>query len=433
MKPRATLIQPLAALLNHGLDYWHRVSNPIRSPEYQQWRQRFLRQRLRLVLWLAILGYATFIVLELIHIAGNPAKLQNHWLVLAAIVELCLFTSLRLLKTPIGQRYPGAILLAASWSITLMEQVWATLRGVSFLGIFAWTLVFLTQATLIPVRWPLHLISQLGVFAYYGVVNTALGLKAATTSESLDSQYGLYLFWFCLISNLGVYLYERLQQNEFESRLKLQAEQDKSERLLLNILPASIASQLKQDQITIADHFPEVSVLFADIVGFTELSTHFSPIELVNLLNQIFSTFDHLAEKHGLEKIKTIGDAYMVVGGLPLPRPDHATAIADMALDMQQALTEFNYTQGQAFRIRIGINTGPVVAGVIGIKKFIYDLWGDTVNIASRMESHGVADCIQVTDITYAYLHKQYQLESRGSISIKGKGEMVTYFLKGRK
>ena len=218
-----------------------------------------------------------------------------------------------------------------------------------------------------------------------------------------------------------------------QAEAALRLEQEKSDRLLLNVLPQVIAERLKQDQSIIADTFAEVTVLFADIVGFTQISAQISPTELVSLLNDIFSTFDRLAEKHGLEKIKTIGDAYMVVGGLPMPRNDHAEAIAQMAIDMQQAIIEFSDTYNQDFSIRIGINSGPVVAGVIGIKKFIYDLWGDTVNTASRMESHGLPGCIQVTSATYQRLQEKYLLESRGTIEVKGKGEMNTYFLTGIK
>ncbi|MEG4301658.1 adenylate/guanylate cyclase domain-containing protein [Microcoleus sp. D3_18a_C4] len=218
-----------------------------------------------------------------------------------------------------------------------------------------------------------------------------------------------------------------------QAEAALRLEQEKSDRLLLNVLPQAIADRLKQDQSIIADTFSEVTVLFADIVGFTQISSQISPPELVSLLNDIFSTFDRLAEKHGLEKIKTIGDAYMVVGGLPMPRSDHAEAIAQMALDMQQAIIDFSNTHNQDFSIRIGINTGPVVAGVIGIKKFIYDLWGDTVNTASRMESHGLPGCIQVTSAIYDILQDKYVFESRGAIEVKGKGEMNTYFLTGIK
>ncbi|MEP0751189.1 HAMP domain-containing protein [Trichocoleus sp. Lan] len=220
-----------------------------------------------------------------------------------------------------------------------------------------------------------------------------------------------------------------------ESSLQeLKAEQKKAERLLHNILPQAIADRLQKEQPTIiADNFAEVTVLFADIVGFTQMAAHTSPVELVNLLNQIFSAFDQLAEQHGLEKIKTIGDAYMVVGGLPILRTDHAEAIAEMALDMQKAIDCFNAVNGEEFNIRIGINTGPVVAGVIGLKKFIYDLWGDTVNTASRMESHGVTGSIQVTAATYQLLQDKYQWKERGAIQVKGKGEMMTYLLIGRK
>lgn len=214
---------------------------------------------------------------------------------------------------------------------------------------------------------------------------------------------------------------------------QLQTEQERSEHLLLNILPQSIVELLKYDPCTIADSFDEVSVLFADIVGFTEISSHKSPTQIIEILNVIFSEFDNLTDRHGLEKIKTIGDAYMVVGGLPTPRDDHAEAIAEMALDMQKQIDQFNRESGEAFSIRIGINSGPVIAGVIGLKKFSYDLWGDTVNLASRMESHGVAGCIQVTSTTRDLLKDKYLFEARTNIPIKGKGNITTYMLGGRK
>lgn len=214
---------------------------------------------------------------------------------------------------------------------------------------------------------------------------------------------------------------------------QLQAEKERSERLLLSILPKPIAEQLKQGQSTIADHFTEATVLFADVVDFTKLAARRSPIEVVSLLNKIFSQFDGLAAKHGVEKIKTIGDAYMVVGGLPMPRLDHAEAIAEMALAMIDEIARFHTETGEPLKMRIGINSGPVVAGVIGTNKFIYDLWGDTVNTASRMESHGLVGEIQVTEATYNLLRDAYSFEKRGFINIKGKGDMATYILTGRK
>lgn len=244
------------------------------------------------------------------------------------------------------------------------------------------------------------------------------------TARAVRDRNGNLLYYEGTVANITA----RKQAEE-----ALRIEQEKSELLLLNILPKPIADRLKQNPQSIADSFADVTVLFADLVNFTRLSEQISPTELVERLNRIFSAFDVLAEKHGLEKIKTIGDSYMVVGGLPMVRPDHAEAIAEMALDMISEIIRFNAEYNEAFNIRLGINTGPVVAGVIGIKKFIYDLWGDTVNTASRMESHGVPGCIQVTEATYQRLHNQYVFEARGVISVKGKGEMMTYFLTGRR
>jgi len=226
------------------------------------------------------------------------------------------------------------------------------------------------------------------------------------------------------------------------------AQQKVSERLLLNVLPHVIAERLKErsgaspeealesidDDILplIADSDPDVTVLFADIVGFTKFSTGVSPEKLVAILNDIFTDFDGIADRRGLEKIKTIGDAYMAVAGTPLPAPDHALRAANMALDMMAALEAFNARSGHGFQMRIGIDTGAVVAGVIGKRKFIYDLWGDTVNTASRMESHGVAGRIQLTDTTRRRLNGDFKFEQRGMIDVKGKGEMHTWFLNGR-
>lgn len=228
---------------------------------------------------------------------------------------------------------------------------------------------------------------------------------------------------------------KRLRDQEQAVLKRLQAEQEKSERLLLNILPKPIADQLKQEQRIIADNFADVTVLFADIVNFTALSAELAPRELVELLNLIFSAFDGIAAYHGLEKIKTIGDAYLVVGGLPMPRSDHAEAVAQMAIDMQSILTDLSPTLLPSdspyapLQMRIGINTGPVGAGVIGTTKFAYDLWGDTVNTASRMETTGLPGRIQVTEETYSRLRDRYPFEARGAIEIKGKGQMMTYFL----
>ena len=215
------------------------------------------------------------------------------------------------------------------------------------------------------------------------------------------------------------------------------AEQKKSELLLLNVLPQSIADRLKgragvtEDGITevIADSFAEVTVLFADVVEFTKFSEGVSVEILLGVLNDIFSRFDKIADARGLEKIKTIGDSYMVAAGLPVPVADHTVRAAHMALDMIAAMNRFNEQSPYKLNVRIGIDTGAAVAGVIGKRKFLYDLWGDVVNTASRMESHGVPGRIQITEATRNRLDKSFVLEKRGSIDVKGKGEMHTWFL----
>ena len=213
----------------------------------------------------------------------------------------------------------------------------------------------------------------------------------------------------------------------------LEREQAKSERLLLNVLPEPVAARLKDQQAIIADHCPDVTVLFADIVGFTPLSERLSASEVVSLLDRVFARWDAVAADRGVEKIKTIGDAYMAASGIPLPRDDHAEAIAEMALAMGPELARCSAETGLPLEVRIGIDTGPVVAGVIGRAKFIYDLWGDTVNTASRMESHALPGTIQVTERAYERLRDRYELRQRGTIAVKGKAPMTCYELIGRR
>jgi adenylate cyclase len=213
----------------------------------------------------------------------------------------------------------------------------------------------------------------------------------------------------------------------------LRVEQSKSESLLLNILPRSIADKLKAETQTIADQFSSASILFADVVDFTPLSERLAPAEVVGLLDHLFSHFDVLVERHGLEKIKTIGDCYMVAAGVPSPRSDHARALALMALEMQAAMRSVDEVGQLGLELRIGINSGPVVAGVIGRKRFLYDLWGDAVNTASRMESHGTSGRIQITRATKELLGGEFVCEPRGTILVKGKGEVEAWYLVGRR
>lgn len=211
----------------------------------------------------------------------------------------------------------------------------------------------------------------------------------------------------------------------------LEAEQERSERLLLNILPAPIAEELRNGATTIAESRPDVSVLFADVVGFTPLGEAMDAEALVELLNEVFNVFDDLVEAAGLEKIKTIGDSYMVVGGLPTPRPGHLVALLDLAVAMVEATPRVRTPSGDPLQLRIGVDCGPVVAGVIGRRKFSYDVWGDTVNTASRMESHGIPGRIQVTERVAQAASARFEFEARGSVEVKGKGPLRTFLLVG--
>lgn len=416
---------------------------------YRTWESQFMRKRLYLVLLLGIGMFQCLMIPRFVYDTLHQEALPPWWYV-DAWVNLGLLCSLGLLKLTNTNQMLNVAFLGFTVSVNIIEQVAeVVMGGVEFNVLddfFYWVFVFFLQATLIPVRWKLHVWSHLLTYSTYVAIK--VGFAIANSHAMIDwyprdwSTPQSWIFTLAVISfvaTLSVYLHERTTRAEFRARLeiykayqKLETEQERSEELLRNILPDKIACRLKHESQTIADTFAEVTVLFADIVGFTQLSSHICATELVELLNGIFSRFDRLAERHSLEKIKTIGDAYMVVAGLPEPRPDHTAAIANMALDMQQAIQDFNQETGYKLDIRVGIHSGGVVAGVIGLKKFAYDIWGDTVNIASRMESHGVPGRIQVTAVVYQALRSRYDLELRGEIPVKGKGRMKTYLLNGR-
>jgi class 3 adenylate cyclase len=288
-------------------------------------------------------------------------------------------------------------------------------------------MVFCAAGGRLPFLWTMLVLA--------GIEAGAVGIVIRNFAPPPEILSGVYLtntlivIVTLMLANLTL---ERFQRGDFLANRLLDEERFRSDKLLLSILPEPIAQRLKTQPGIIADNHPEVTVLFADIVDFTPLSARLTASQVVALLNDIFSAFDALADKHGLEKIKTIGDAYMVAAGLPEPRPDHADAIAEMALDMRTVISNFDRSPGQVVQARFGIHTGPVVAGVIGKQKTTYDLWGDTVNTASRMESHGCAGVIQVTEATYLLLRERYQFTGPQDIEVKGRGQMRVYRLQER-
>jgi guanylate cyclase len=272
--------------------------------------------------------------------------------------------------------------------------------------------------------------------AFFALVGLSAAIDPALAAGAPDVPEGVVVTFFALnILGVATTAYALLQYFVYGREQALAAlgrEKERSERLLLNVLPEPVAARLKEREGIIADDFPAVTVLFADLVGFTPLAERLPASEVVSLLDRVFAGWDALAAERGAEKIKTIGDAYMVAAGIPLQRDDHAEAIADLALAMGPELARCSADAGLELDVRIGIDSGPVVAGVIGQSKFSYDLWGDAVNTASRMESHAEPGMIQVTERAYELLKPDFQLHPRGTIDVKGKGPMRSYLLTGR-
>jgi guanylate cyclase len=299
--------------------------------------------------------------------------------------------------------------------------------GVGLWGILAPMGALVFGGVRAGVRW---YIAFVVVFLASGIAGSLLGAQSSVPVWFTNAMLALNVtvggsMVFTLLT-----LFAKQRQDALTA---LRGAQEQAESLLLNILPGSIAQRLKTHPSTIADQFSAASVLFADVVDFTPRSEHLAPAEVVGMLDRLFSHFDTLADRYGLEKIKTIGDCYMVASGVPSPRPDHARALALLALDMVDATRSSEGVGDLGLELRIGINSGPVVAGVIGRKRFLYDLWGDAVNTASRMESQGTPDRIQITSATHELIKDEFVCEPRGTVSVKGKGDMETWYLVGRR
>ncbi len=318
-----------------------------------------------------------------------------------------------------------AILLAPTLSMIPLGGFLAA-GGVGLWGILAPLGALVFSDVRSAIRW---YVAYVVVFLGSGVAGELLGGVSPTVPEWFTSTM---LALNVTVGGTIVFTLLALFAGQRRAALAaLREEQARSESLLLNILPRSIADRLKAEPQTIADQFSSASILFADVVDFTPLSERLPPAEVVGVLDHLFSHFDELAERHGLEKIKTIGDCYMAAAGVPSPRPDHARALALMALDMQASMRTADEVGHLGLELRVGINSGPVVAGVIGRKRFLYDLWGDAVNTASRMESHGSAGQIQITRATRDLLDHEFVCEPRGKIQVKGKGEIEAWYLVG--
>ncbi len=376
--------------------------------------------RSRKLIGASILGLSLFLTtVNAIHFGvSGMMEIGLLQLLLALVILVCFLVTLII---------PRAYYVVA-FSV-LVATLFINLPGHLFTGGYTSGLWILAWIILPPVLAPLFVrrksvVAISLVFVLTVLLAAVFESQARSRMPDLDPAFvtieaSFNIMFIGLVAAVtGLYLFDQIERYR-----------QRSESLLLNILPGSIAARLKDSEQIIADEYDDVTVLFADIVDFTTMSSGVAPVEVVGKLNEVFSELDRLALQHGLEKIKTIGDAYMVTGGVPEPREDHCQAVAAFAVDMLEVVSKHISWTGEPMQIRVGINCGPVVAGVIGEQKFIYDLWGDAVNVASRMESNGLANQIQVTEAVREKLDGLYHFKERPPQFIKGKGMMVTYLL----
>jgi class 3 adenylate cyclase len=404
---------------------------PALSRDLEESFQRFRFEKtlpvLRLVIFFSIVIYAGFGALDRWVV---PGAARSIWVIrfgiycpMAALVLALTFTKMfRRIAQPVLAMMALIGGLGIVAMIALADQDGANLY---YAGLI---IVIFMVDTLLQLRFAYAAVTCLLCLGVYEWV--AITLKATPVIILVNNSF--FLASSHIIGMFAGYILEHGMRTDFLQRRVIETQRVEADKLLLNVLPEPIARRLKAAEGVIADYMSDVTVLFADFVGFTSLSERLAPEALLHLLNETFTAFDRLTEKHGLEKIKTIGDAYMVAGGVPRPLQGHADAVAEMALEMLEEADHLGEKLGLPFQFRIGIHSGPVIAGVIGIKKFSYDLWGDTVNTASRLESHGVAGTIQVSAALRERLGDRYAFEERGVIQLKGKAPVAAFFLTRR-
>jgi adenylate cyclase len=406
--------------------YTLRFSSKSREASFREARRPTEIRYARAVLVFVFILTLTVIPLDLriFTAAQRPLLFLGHGLEISTIIAL-----FGLSFVPYFRNRHMVLMSALGVFFGAIYAVWNVLFAAPDIYVAGGALVIVAIYVLLPFDFVHGAATGLGCSALY--------LAIIGIAHSMQSQPYLTLVFFTAIANAvgGVSLYhiERLRRRDFANLREIDAQRGRYRGLLVRILPQSIADRLQQGETGIADRFNESTVLFADVVGFTPAAAHHAPEDVVAFLDRVFASFDALVEKHGAEKIKTIGDAYMVASGVPSARTDHAVTVADLALDMLDAVRSIPPLDRTRVDIRIGIGSGPVVAGVIGDKRFGYDLWGDTVNVASRMEAYSLPGHIQVSEEAYRHLADSHVLEPRGEIEVKGLGPVATWYLLGRK
>ncbi|HJQ13304.1 MAG TPA: adenylate/guanylate cyclase domain-containing protein [Anaerolineales bacterium] len=423
-------------------DWLYPYADKLRFPDEvveTQFRREYLTNTIsttRLALVLGLILYSLFGILDIYAI---PFSKDIVWIIRYGVVAPVVIAALvASYNTPL-QKYTQAFMciVVAISGLGIVAMISITTEA-EFGNRFYFTgliLISMWGYTLSRLRFGYAVLANLIIMVGYEFASIAV-------KQLLESETGIVIFtmhnFFFLGANVigmfGSYYLERYTRRDFLQKYTIRAQRDRADKLLYNVLPRQIAERLKESDETIAEEFSSATVLFADIVNFTPISARFGPLEVVEMLNELFSHFDNLVDKYSVEKIQVAGDGYMVAAGVPTPRSDHATVLAQLALDMLDYVKQEEFLGGRhPIEIRIGLNSGPLIAGVIGRKKYFYALWGDMVNTASRMESHGESGKIQITRETYELVRDQFECEYIGEISVKGKGKMEAWHLLTRK
>ncbi len=423
-------------------DWLYPYADRLRFPDEvieTQFRKEYLANTVsttRLALLLGLILYSLFGILDIYAI---PVSKDVVWIIRYVIVAPVILLVLAASYVRSLQKYMQAFMcvVVAVSGLGIVTMISITTEA-EFGNRFYFTgliLISMWAYSLLRLRFWYAVLANLIIMAGYEFAS--IEMKKLLESETGIVIFTMHNFFFLganVIGMFGSYYLERYTRRDFLQKYTIQAQRDRADKLLYNVLPKQIAERLKESDETIAEEFSSATVLFADIVNFTPISARFGPLEVVEMLNELFSHFDELVDKYGVEKIQVAGDGYMVAAGVPTPRPDHATILAQLALDMLDYVKREEFLGGKhPIEIRIGLNSGPLIAGVIGRKKYFYALWGDMVNTASRMESHGESGKIQITRETYELVKDEFACEYIGEITVKGKGQMEAWHLIARK
>lgn len=422
-------------------DWLYPYADKLRFPEEieEKFRDDYHANTVSTTRLALVLGLFLYSVFGILDIYAIPISRNTVWFIRYGIVAPIIIAALAASYTDLLQKHVqtlmGIAVVVSGIGIVIMIAI---TREAEFGSKFYFTGLILTSMWaygLSRLRFWNAILANLVIMAGYEFASIVM--KQLLTTETGIVIFTMHNFFFLGSNVIGMftsYALERYTRRDFIQKYTIQAQRDQADKLLYNVLPERIAEKLKQSHETIAEEFNAASVLFADIVNFTPISARFGPREVVDMLNELFSSFDELVDKYGVEKIQVAGDGYMVAAGVPTPRPDHAIVLAHLALDMLECVSSAELLAGrQPIEIRIGLNSGSLLGGVIGRKKYFYALWGDTVNTASRMESHGSRGKIQITRATYELVKDYFECEYIGVIPVKGKGEMDVWHLMARK